>query len=93
MRPSTIPQEPKSQVLRFMREKRKISILKTGKDTGIKPKDLDYIERYLRAVSDDEFNVLLKYYKFSLDTYNELLEIKPLNKKMVNNYFLSRKVN
>ncbi len=83
---------PKSQVLRFMREKRKFSILKTGKEVGIKPKDLDYIEKGQRSISEDEFNLLLNYYKFSMETFNELIEVMPLNKRSVNNYFLARKI-
>ncbi len=83
---------PQVLVLRFMREKRKLSLLDVGKKTGIKPKDIDYMENGKKIISEDQLQIFLKCYRFSFEVYSELLALNPLNKLAANHYFLARKI-
>ena len=85
------PQSPQSLVLRFMREKRQLTILAVGKKVGIKPKTVDHMENGRRFPTEEEITLFLNVYEFSLDVYNEMLLLKPLNKQMANHYFLTLK--
>jgi len=83
---------PSSQslVLRFMREKRKITLLCAGKKIGIKPKDIAHMENGRRVISDEEILLFLDLYHYSLDVFTEMTKIKPLTKQAANHYFLSQ---
>jgi hypothetical protein len=83
------PQSPHSLVLRFMREKRQLTIFFVGKEVGIKPKNVDHMESGRRIVKDDELPLFLELYGFSLEQFNEMIKIKPLNKQAANHYFLA----
>lgn len=83
---------PQGLVLRFMREKRKMSLLSVGKGIDVKPKIIDHIEHGRRFIEGDDLLEVLGHYKFSLELYNEMLELKPLNKQMANHFFLSKKI-
>ena len=90
---SNIPAPPLSQhslVLRFMREKRQLTLLFVGKEIGIKPKIIDHMENGRRIVTDEEISLFLDCYKYSLEVFNEMLKIKPLTKQAANHYFLTR---
>ena len=84
-------QSPQSLVLRFMRKKRKLTILFVGKEIGIKPKIVDHMESGRRAVTDKEIILFLNLYNFSIEVYEELIKIKGLNKQSANHYFLTMK--
>ena len=81
---------PQVLVLRFMREKRKLTLLYVGKELGIKPKIIDHMENGRRIVTDTEIQLFLDCYNYSLDVFQEMLKIKPLNKRAANHYFLTR---
>ncbi|MGK0367913.1 MAG: transcriptional regulator with XRE-family HTH domain [Thermoproteota archaeon] len=83
-------QSPPSLVLRFMREKRKLSLLFVAKELGIKAKHIDYMEHGRRVITDEEILPFLKCYDFSLEAFNDMLKLNPLNKQMANRYFLTR---
>jgi transcriptional regulator with XRE-family HTH domain len=83
-------QSPQSLVLRFMREKRKLTVLFVGKEIGMKPKNVDHVENGRKILTADETLLFLNLYNYSLETFNEMLEIKPLNKRAANHYFLTR---
>ncbi len=81
-----IPQT--SLALKFMREKKKLTLHFVGKEVGIKPKDIDHIENGRRTVIEAEINNFLGCYGYSRDVFNQMLEIKPLTKQAANHYFL-----
>ena len=83
---------PNALVLRFMREKRKLTLLTVGKKIGIRPKIIDHIENGHNFLTDKEIQVFLECYNFSFEIFSEMTQLKPLNKKAVNIYFLSRKI-
>jgi transcriptional regulator with XRE-family HTH domain len=83
-------QSPHSLVIRFMREKRKLTLLFVGKELGIKPKNIDHIEHGRRIMTDEEILLFLGLYNYSQEVFNEMLEIKPLNKQAANHYFLTK---
>ena len=81
-------QNPQSLVLRFMREKRKLTLILVAKEIGIKAKDVDYIEKGIRTVTEEEISKFLNCYNFSLEVFTEMVKIKPLTKQAANHYFL-----
>lgn len=81
-------QNPQSLVLRFMREKRKLTLILVAKEIGIKAKDVDYIEKGIRTVTEEEISKFLNCYNFSLEAFAEMVKISPLTKQAANHYFL-----
>jgi transcriptional regulator with XRE-family HTH domain len=81
-------QNPQSLVLRFMREKRKLTLALVAKEIGIKAKDVDYIEKGIRIASEEETTKFLNCYNFSIEVFTEMVKIKPLTKQAANHYFL-----
>lgn len=75
-----------------MREKRKITILKAGKDLGIKPKSIDHMENGRKFLSDDEISIFLEYYNFSRKIYEEMMTLTPIDKQTTNHFFLKKKI-
>jgi hypothetical protein len=85
-------QSPQSLVLRFMREKRKLTILSVGKMVGMKPKNVDHMEHGRRIATEEEVLTFLECYGFSFEIYSEMLLINPLNKQTANHFFLNKKI-
>jgi len=83
------PQSPQSLVLRFMREKRKLTITQVSKTVGLKAKKIDFLENGRGLISENEILNFLKCYDYSQDLFNEMIKIKPLNKQTANHYFLN----
>ncbi len=81
---------PHSLVLRFMREKRQLTLLFVGKKVGIKPKIIDHIENGRRIITDEEILLFLDCYNYSLEVFTEMLKMKPLTKRAANHYFLTQ---
>lgn len=81
---------PEVIVLRFMREKRKLSILEAGKRSGIKPKHLDYMENGKRAISKSEIEYLLVAYNFTLEIFEEMIDRKIFTKIEANHFFIQK---
>ncbi len=81
---------PQCLVLRFMREKRQRKLPSVAKEIGFKAKAIDFIETGRKIVSDEEILLFLKCYDYSLETFNEMIKINPLNKRTANFYFLTQ---
>lgn len=82
-------QSPESLVIRFMREKRQLTLLFVGKEMGIKPKIIDHMECGRRIMTEKEILRFLEYYDFSFEVFKEMLKLKPLTKQSANHYFLT----
>ncbi len=85
-------QSPESVVIRFMREKRQLTLLEAGKKSGIKPKVIDHMENGRRVITQEDIVVFLEFYKFSEEVFKELLELKPLTKQAANHYFIKNRI-
>ncbi len=84
-------QSPQSLTLRFMRENRKYTLLFVGAQLKIKPKTLDHMEHGRKVISEEQLQILLRFYDYSVQTFEEMCLIKPLNKQSANHYFLTKK--
>ncbi len=85
-------QSQESLVLRFMREKRKLSLLIAGQKSGLKPKNIDYMEKDIIKVSEEEIKKLITSYGFTSEIFSKMVEIKPLTKHSTNQFFLINKI-
>ena len=88
--PKSNTQSPESLILRFMREKRKLTLLFVGHKLKIKPKIIDHIEQGRRVPTEQEVTLFLELYDYSFEVFNEMKKIKPLTKQAANHYFLAR---
>tara|TARA_R110002049_G_scaffold280545_1_gene459861 strand:+ start:248 stop:538 length:291 start_codon:yes stop_codon:yes gene_type:complete len=79
---------PQSLALRFMREKRQLSLVAVAQRTGLKAKIIDHLENGRKIITDEDITLLLECYDYSQDVFKELMALKPLNKKTVNHYFI-----
>ena len=75
-----------------MREKRKLTLLHVGAKLGIKPKTIDHIEHGRKVISKEDIDLFLGIYDFSLEIFEQMLELKPINKQTTNLFFLARKI-
>jgi hypothetical protein len=89
-RPPPNLQSPQSLVLRFMREKRQLTVVFVGEKTGMKPKIIDLLENGRRIITNEEILLFLDCYHFSIGVFNDMLKIKPLTKQAANHYFLTQ---
>ncbi|EQC47114.1 hypothetical protein [Bacteriovorax sp. Seq25_V] len=85
-------QSPESHVLRFMREKRKLSLLIAGQKSGLKPKNIDFMEKDIIKASDADIEKLLSAYQFSNEIFSDMIKLQPLSKTTANQFFLIRKI-
>lgn len=79
---------PQSLALRFMREKRQMSLVVVAQRTGLKAKIIDHLENGRKIITDSDIELLLECYEYSREVFEELIALKPLNKKTVNHYFI-----
>lgn len=79
------------QILRFMREERKLSLPAVALKTGIKASVIDHLENGRKNLTEKEIETFLNCYNYEKEILSELLEIKLLNKQMANLYFLKHK--
>lgn len=85
-------QSPESHTLRFMREKRKLSLLIAGKKSGLKPKNIDFMEKDIIKASEEDMKKLLAAYQFSNEIFEDMIKLSPLTKHTTNQYFLIKKI-
>jgi transcriptional regulator with XRE-family HTH domain len=81
----------KGQILRFMREEKKLSLPTVAQKTGIKASIIDHFENGRRPLTESDIQTFLACYEFTVQNISELMEIKLLNKQAANHYFLKLK--
>jgi len=79
------------QVLRFIREVRKLTLLDVAKMINKKAMDIDHYENGRRFYTPEEIDMFLGLYNFKKEHFTELLNMKMLNKQIVNHYIIKHK--
>lgn len=79
------------QILRFIREVRKLSLKDVAQKTQLKAMDIDHYENGRRFYTPEEIEMFLKMYEFSKEDFQALLEMKVINKLIVNHYVIKNK--
>ncbi len=79
------------QILRFVREVRKLSLKDVAVKMSLKAQDIDHYENGRRFYTPAEIDTFLKIYEFSQEDFKVLLEMKVINKQIVNHYMITNK--
>lgn len=79
------------QILRFIREIRKLSLKDVAEKTPLKAMDIDHYENGRRFYSPQDIDMFLNLYQFNKENFEALLEMKVINKQIVNHYIINHK--
>ena len=79
------------QVLRFVREIRKLSLKDVADKIQLKAMDIDHYENGRRFYTPLEIDMFLKIYELDKESFITLLEMKVINKQIVNHYMIKNK--
>lgn len=74
------------QVLRFIREARKLSQKDVAAKMNLKTLDIDHFENGRKFYTEDDINNFLQCYEFKKEDFKSLLNLKTLNKQLVNHF-------
>ncbi len=85
-------QSKEGQLLRFIREVRKLSLKDVAAQIQMKALEVDHLENGRRFYTPEEIDLFLVAYQFPKENFNELLGLKILNKQIVNHYFINHKL-
>jgi transcriptional regulator with XRE-family HTH domain len=76
------------QALRFIREAKKLSLKDVAALTNLKVADIDHFENGRKFYVSEDVNKFLLCYDFSQENFKALMELKVLNKQLVNHFLL-----
>ena len=76
------------QVLRFVREARKLSLKDVAAKLNLKSLDIDHFENGRKFYSSADVDKFLQCYEFSQDNFKGIMELKVLNKQLVNHFLM-----
>ena len=79
------------QILRFVREVRKLSLKDVAEKIQLKAMDIDHYENGRRFYSPGEIDTFLNLYQISQEEFKSLLELKVVNKQIVNHFLIRTK--
>lgn len=79
------------QILRYIREVRKLSLKDVADKIQLKAIDVEHYENGRRFYTPEEIDMFLKMYEFNKEDFKSLLEMKMLNKQIVNHYVTKNK--
>lgn len=74
------------QILRFVREARKLSLTDVSAKLNIKSLEIDHFENGRKFYSVEDVSKFLECYNFSKKDFDSLMELKILNKQLVNHF-------
>ncbi len=74
------------QILRFVREARKLSLKEVAAKMNLKAIDIDHFENGRKFYAEDDINKFLVCYDFKNTDFKEIMGFKLLNKQMVNHF-------
>ena len=74
------------QVLRFIREARKLSLTDVAAKINLKALDIDHFENGRKFYKEDDLQKFLDCYNFNKEDFKKLLDLKILNKQLVNHF-------
>lgn len=78
------------QALRFIREARKLSLKDVAAKMNLKVAEIDHLENGRKFYTPEDINSFLQIYEFSLQDFKELLELKVVNKQLVNHVLVRK---
>ena len=76
------------KALRFIREAKKLSLKEVATKLNLKVSDIDHLENGRKFYADQDIQKFLTCYEFSQEKFNSLIELKVLNKQLVNHFLL-----
>ena len=76
------------QILRFVREARKLSLKDVAAKLNLKSLDIDHFENGRKFYSNEDLEKFLECYKFSNENFKSIMELKVLNKQLVNHFLM-----
>ena len=76
------------QILRFIRESRKLSLKDVAKKTNLKSLEIDHLENGRKFYTDEDIDKFLACYNFSKENFKSLMDFKVLNKQLINQFIL-----
>ncbi len=76
------------QILRFVREVRKLSLKEVAAKMNLKTLDIDHFENGRKFYTDEDVNKFLECYEFKKEDFKTLLNLKVLNKQLVNHFII-----
>jgi transcriptional regulator with XRE-family HTH domain len=74
------------QILRFIREARKLSLKDVASKLNMKSLEVDHYENGRKFYSPESIDLFLKCYEFKKADFNSLMDLKILNKQLVNHF-------
>lgn len=74
------------QVLRFVREAKKLSLKEVAAKMNLKAIDIDHFENGRKFYNAEDINKFLVCYNFNQDDFKTIMDFKILNKQMVNHF-------
>lgn len=74
------------QILRYVREVRKLSLKDVADKIQQRPIVIEHYENGRRFYTPEEIDMFLKIYDLNKEIFDSLLEMKILNKQIVNHY-------
>ncbi len=78
------------QVLRYMREARKLSLTEVAEKINMKAMDVDHFENGRRFYKPEDIDMFLKLYDFTKENFTTLMNLKILNKQIVNHLIVTK---
>ena len=76
------------QVLRYVREARKYSLKDVAAKLNLKSLEIDHFENGRKFYSSEDVEKFLVCYDFSRANFKDIMELKVLNKQLVNHFLM-----
>lgn len=76
------------QVLRFVREARKLSLKDVAAKLNLKSLEIDHFENGRKFYTSEDVAKFLVCYDFSQENFKDIMALKVLNKQLVNHFLM-----
>lgn len=77
------------EALRLIRESKKLSLKDVALKMNLKASVIDHFENGRKFYTEEDIQLFLKCYDFGAEDFKALLEIRPLNKQIVNHFLMN----
>lgn len=78
------------EVLRFVREARKLSLIDVAAKLNLKSIEIDHFENGRKFYTADDINTFLECYHLSKEDFQKIMNFKILTKQLVNHFLISK---
>ncbi len=78
------------EALRFIREAKKLSLKDVALKTNLKVAEIDHFENGRKFYGTEDVDKFLICYEFSKEDFKDLMDLKILNKQLVNHFLMKR---